>query len=347
MTTADGNRVIVLVPNWLGDAAMCTPALRALYRRYGKYTVAGVPAACALLDGLPWIREVLPFPARASLSILLRTAIRLRPLARDLAVVFPHSFRAAMLARLTGARRRAGYACNGRSFLLTETIEFHREDGKRAPMYIADEYLRLAAMLGGEDDGQGLELHAQPEWTARIQPLFTGRGPRVGFAPGAAFGSAKRWPAERFAAVADALYNDLHADCILLTGPGEEALEAQFLAAARSPIVRLEGPGSVARLKAAVSQLDLLVGNDSGPRHVAIAFHVPVICIMGPTPPRYTDSPYERGRVIRLDVDCSPCGKRVCETDHRCMLNITPETVAGAAKEALESAAMKNPTPET
>ncbi|MCX5759307.1 MAG: glycosyltransferase family 9 protein, partial [Candidatus Hydrogenedentes bacterium] len=298
--------ILALVPNWLGDVAMCTPALRAIYRRYGAFTVAGVPAACALLNGLPWFREIVPFPARASLPSLLRTALRLRPLARDLAIVFPHSFRAAMLARLAGARRRVGYACNGRSFMLTERIEFQREDGKRVPIYTAEEYLRLAAMLGGEDDGQGLELRAEPEWVARIKSLFTGRGPRVGLAPGAAFGPSKRWPVERFAAVADALDNDLHAECVLLTGPGEEAIEARFLAAAKTPVVRLEGPGSVERLKAVVSQLELLIGNDSGPRHVAVAFHVPVVCIMGPTSPRYSEGPYERGRVLRIDVDCRP-----------------------------------------
>ncbi|HNR36061.1 MAG TPA: glycosyltransferase family 9 protein, partial [Candidatus Hydrogenedentes bacterium] len=222
-----------------------------------------------------------------------------------------------------------------RTVLLTRAVAFPREEGKRVPIYTAEEYLRLVAKIGCEDDKGGLELHADPVEAGRIRSLFQGGGPRIGIAPGAAFGPSKRWPVERFAAVADALYNDVSAECLLLTGPGEDALRRQFLEAAKNPVVQLDGQGSVGRLKAAISQLDLLIGNDSGPRHVAIAFHVPVLCIMGPTSPLYTHSPYERGRVVRVDVDCGPCQKPVCETDHRCMTRITVETVVETAKDIL------------
>lgn len=334
------SHILVLVPNWLGDVAMCTPALRALYRRYGPLTAAGVPAACALLNGLPWFRGFVSLPPRAPVSVLFRTALQLRPHAGDMAVVFPHSFRAALLARLTGARRRAGYACNGRSWLFTEALDFPRnEAGKKKIRYTAEEYLQLAtAVLGCEDDRRGLELYADPGGIAQIRALFHDGRPRIGIAPGAAFGPSKRWPVERFAAVADALSETWNAECLLLTGPGEETLEQQFLAAARHPVIRLEGQGSVERLKAAIAQLDLLVANDSGPRHLAIAFHVPVICVMGPTSPLYTAGPYEQGRVLRVDVDCGPCQKRICETDHRCMTGISPQDVIRAAETILAPA---------
>ncbi len=127
--------------------------------------------------------------------------------------------------------------------------------------------------------------------------------------------------------------------CVLLTGPGEEKTRDEVTKAAKHPLAICdEGSPTIASLKATVSVLDLLVCNDSGPRHVAVAFNKPVICIMGPTAPVYTEGPYERGRVLRVDVDCGPCQKPVCATDHRCMLNISPDDVLEAALEYLPKA---------
>ncbi|MEX2015073.1 MAG: glycosyltransferase family 9 protein, partial [Candidatus Hydrogenedentales bacterium] len=156
--------------------------------------------------------------------------------------------------------------------------------------------------------------------------------PLIGIAPGAAWGPSKRWPAERYAAVADRLHDEYDACCILLTGPGEEETRAAVQKAARHPLLEIDsGKPTIATLKAAVSLLDVLVCNDSGPRHVAIAFNVPTVCIMGPTRPIYSTGPYERGALLRVDVDCGPCQRPTCRTDHRCMTRITPETVAEKA----------------
>jgi len=156
----------------------------------------------------------------------------------------------------------------------------------------------------------------------------------VGIAPGAAFGPSKRWLPERFAAVADRLHREHNAQCFLLTGPGEEETRDAVLRAAQTPLIEYhDGAPSIARLKAAIAGVDLLIGNDSGPRHIAIAFGKPVVCIMGSTSPAYTQSPWERGEVLRVDVDCGPCQKPICVTDHRCMTGITVErAVAAAAK---------------
>jgi len=149
--------------------------------------------------------------------------------------------------------------------------------------------------------------------------------------PGAAFGPSKQWPPERFAAVADALVAEYGARVLLLHGPDEAAVADAVAAHARTPLLRLPGPPSVAQLKAAVSLLDLMVSNDTGPRHLAVAFGVPVVCVMGPTSPRYTASPWERGEVVRIEVDCGPCQRPYCATDHRCMTGIAPARVVRAA----------------
>lgn len=334
-------RILALVPNWIGDVAMSTPALRALHNAFpeAELTVAGRASACALLEGLSWIARLAALPSRSGLAEMRRLARELRPYARDLAVVFPHSFRAAMLARLTGARRRLGYARGGRSLLLTDRVPPYRENGRIVPVYMGREYLDLVKAVGAQDDGRGLELHADPDEVARVRDRLPGGGPLVGIAPGAAFGPSKMWPAERYARVADTLAQSIGARCVLLTGPGEEDTRAAVLAAANTPLLQCDdGRPSLATLKATVSQLDLLIGNDSGARHVAVAFGVPVVCLMGPTSPRYSEGPYERGRVLRVDVDCGPCQKPVCATDHRCMTRISPEWVAETALELLGTA---------
>ncbi|HIJ66330.1 MAG TPA: glycosyltransferase family 9 protein, partial [Candidatus Hydrogenedentes bacterium] len=194
-------KILVLVPNWLGDAAMSTPALRALHKRFAAahITVAGRASACALLAGLPWLHGFVALPARPNLLKLVQLGRRLRPHSRDLAVVLPHGFRAALLARLSGAARRLGYDRDRRALLLTDAVPPHREHGAIRPIYMAKEYLDLVRRLGCEDDGEGLELRAAPEAVAAARAHLGDGGPVVGIAAGAAFGPSKRWPAEYYA----------------------------------------------------------------------------------------------------------------------------------------------------
>lgn len=326
--------ILALAPNWLGDAAMCTPALRAVRHRYpaATLTVAGRPAVCALLEGLPWLDAVEPIPPRPNLRDLVALGRRLAPKARDAAVVFPHGFRAALLAWLTRAQVRLGYDRGGRSLLLTHKVPPHRENGQIAPVYMTREYLGLAEALGCSDDERGLELATPPEAVARVREVLGPHRPKIGLAPGAAFGPSKQWPVERYARVAEHLTHKLGAQCCVLTGPDERETRAALLESARVPIAEPDGgTPSIAMLKASIAELDLLIGNDSGPRHVAVAFGVPVVCIMGPTKPVYSCGPYERGQVLRVDVDCGPCQQPTCRTDHRCMTRIGVDWVVEAA----------------
>lgn len=331
--------ILVLLPNWLGDAVMCTPALRALRKRFpvARMMVAGKGGCCAVLDGLPGIDQVLPLPERPGFVETLRLRGALRASKPELVVVFPHSFRAAWLGWLSGAPRRLGVERGGRGLFLSDRIAPYRLEGKRVPRYTALEYLELVGLTGASDDGEGLELHAEEAHLDAVNLLLEPGRPVVGLAPGAAFGPSKRWLPERFAAVADQLYRDHQAQCLLMTGPGEEETRDAVLRAAKSPIMEYHGGApSIARLKAAIARVDLLIGNDSGPRHIAIAFKKPVICVMGSTSPAYTESPWERGEVIRIDVDCGPCQKPVCTTDHRCMTGISAARVAEAAARWLD-----------
>ena len=330
--------VLIFLPNWLGDVAMCTPALRTIHQRFpqAELTVVGRGGACGLLKGLEYIDRFVTIPARPGVWGLLRIRRQLRRFGCDLAIVFPHSFRAALMGRLSGSGRVLGYDRGSRSWLLTDLVEPNMEEGKIAPVYMAWEYLDLLNPLKCEYDGFGLELRADERSVAHIREHIVGEGPLVGFAPGAAFGPSKQWPADRFAAVADALAKEAGARCVLLTGPGEEGTRDAFLEHCKCEVLVCdEGNPSIDSLKATISILDVLVCNDSGPRHVAISFNVPTICVMGPTRPVYSEGPYERGEVIRIDVDCGPCQKPTCSTDHRCMTGIAPERVAESVRKVL------------
>lgn len=332
--SSEPQHILIFLPNWLGDVVMATPTVRALRRRYphAHITAAGKSACCDLLAGIPTIDAFVPLPQRPGFRSIFSLARRLAQPRPDLAVILPNSVRTAWLARLTGAPRRIGYARGGRGILLSDALARHREGGKRVPRYTALEYLALAEYLGAPDDDGGLELVATSEEQMAVKAYLDPSRPVVGIAPGAAFGPSKQWLPERFAAVADALASERNAQCVLLTGPGEEKTRDAVLAAASSPLITChDGAPSIERLKATLAQVDLLIGNDSGPRHIAIAFKKPVICIMGSTSPRYTDSPWERGEVIRIDVDCGPCQRPHCRTDHRCMTGVSVARVLASA----------------
>ena len=327
---------------------MATPVFRLLKQRYPEsfLTAVGRESVCRLLGGLPAIDHFEPLPAQPGAGAMWRAARRLRSrLGRpDCAVILPHSFRAALFARMTGARRRIAYDRGGRRWLLTDAPPPHRVNGKITPVYMTDEYVGLLAALDCEDDGQGPELRADAGLGDALRARWAGSGPLVGFAPGAAFGPSKRWPAERYAAVADAMTAQMGARCVLLTGPGEEDTREAVRQAARTAFLEPDIPGEgVAKLKSAISTLDLLIGNDSGPRHIAVAFGVPVVCIMGPTKPEYSMGPYERGQVLRVPVDCGPCQQPICHTDHRCMTRISVDDVAAAARDALSGKSANTP----
>jgi len=328
--------IAVLAPNWLGDAAMATPVLRVLHKRFpdAQQTVVARPAVRALLDGLPYVNRFITIPDKAGIMDMVRARRHVDPI--DLAVILPHSFRSALLARMLGARRRLGYDRAGRRFLLTTRVPPYRVNSKVAPIYMTLEYLHLVEAIGCADDGEGLELHAPSAEVDRIKRVVAGDGPLIAFTPGAAFGPAKLWPPERYAVVADTLREQIGARCIVLTGPGEEEVRTAVQRAAKQPLIEVDsGAPSLDTLKAAIAQSDLLIGNDSGPRHIAVALGVPVVCVMGPTAPVYSEGPYEVGRVLRVDVDCGPCQQPVCRTDHRCMTRISPEWVAETAQSIL------------
>lgn len=339
-------RIVVFVPNWVGDAIMFTPTLRALRKRFPKAHIAlfGRLAPIAVLTPNPWSNESL-----VETTGLFEAVRDLRRTRFDLAVLGPNSFRSAMTAWMAGAARRIGYDRDGRGWLLTDRIAPLRENGQFTVTPAMEYYLKLAERAGADVAQRQMELAVGVDDDARAEGLFVESGidhtrPAVLLNPGASYGGAKMYPPDRFAAVALELAKQRGARIVINAGPGEAPIAAAVeLAMGREADLNLaKVKNSLGLLKAVVSRCQLVITNDTGPRHIAAALGVSVVTIFGSTDPAWTTIDFARERIVRADdVPCSPCQKKTCPRPegpdhHQCMLRIAPAQVAAAAMELLD-----------
>src|SRR5262249_45093061 len=237
--------IAVFVPNWIGDAVMATPALRALRRHFAGARLVGLlrPYVGGVLEGGDWFDEVLASPGGGWGRGVLGAAWRLRCRQIDLAVLFPNSFRSALAAWLGGCRRRVGYARYGRAPLLTDTLEPLRdEEGRRAPSPAIDAYNRLVEHVGCSWPGYQMELFTTAAGEAAAEQVWERAG--LGNYPevvclnsGGAFGLAKHWPADYFAILAHDLARRRGCGVLVLCGPAERDLARRIAARAAHPAV--------------------------------------------------------------------------------------------------------------
>jgi heptosyltransferase-2 len=327
----------VFCPNWIGDAVMATPALTAIRRHFRSARIVGVlkPYVEAVYEGGSWFDQVIRYHGPERDQGTFPVARQLRRLGIDLAVLFPNSFRSALIAWWGKARRRVGYARGGRSLLLTDwLVPVRDERGRFLPSPILDAYNRLAEAIGCPPPGRRMTLYTTPGDEQAADAVW--KRYRLGDAypvvllnPGAAYGSAKCWPVSYFAELAQKLVDRHRASVLVLCGPAERELAASIASLAKRSSVHslAEVPVSLGLLKACVRRCDLLITTDSGPRHFAAAFDRPVVTLFGPTHIAWTETYYEKAVHLQKAVPCGPCQLRVCPLDHRCMTLLTPEEV--------------------
>lgn len=334
------DRILVRCPNWVGDLVMATPAFECLRENFPAARIAaGVRRyARGVIEAGPWFDEVIECDDK-SVSGFIRTVRRIRAFGADVAVLLPNSLRSLLTVRLAGVGLVYGYRRSLRGLMLSGGPKPLRDGRTIRPIPMTEYYLDLCRWLGLKAPanprprlgiGEDLERFGQAA-LARY-----GIGPEdrvVGLNPGAKFGSSKCWPVDHFARLAELLEESLGCKVLLFAGPGEDLLADRIVQSSRARIINT-GPDRIdlARLKPLVRRCNLLVTNDTGPRHYAVAFGVPTVVIMGPTDPRYTGANLERTVVIRKDLECSPCHKKTCPTDHRCMTAITPAEVLEACQ---------------
>ncbi|MBI4614945.1 MAG: lipopolysaccharide heptosyltransferase II [Planctomycetes bacterium] len=340
----DAGRIAVGVPNWLGDACMATPALRAIRENYPRahVTLVAREYVASLFEGANWYDEIVVY--EKTFGSVREKAAALSRERRDLGILLSNSFRTALLFRLARVRRRVGFSRDFRGPLLTDRLHAMRAGFRRLRFPTLDSYLAILYHLGIKVRSRALELALTEEGRAGAEAFYREHGVKegdllVGLAPGAAFGAAKCWPPESFAAAADLFAERFGARAIVFCGPYEEETASRIVAAAKKPLLTTAGRNfGLGVFKALVARLGLLVTNDSGPRHFGAAFGVPTVTVFGPTQQELTYTHYDREIALQKDVECGPCQLRICPLDHRCMTGISPEEVFEAGRRLLGSA---------
>jgi heptosyltransferase-2 len=331
-------RVVVRAPNWLGDAVMAMPAMAALRRGLpGRTVILAARASIA-----PLFREITPAaPDEVATLEIDREADQLRALRADAIVLLPNSFGSAWTAKRAGIAERWGYRSSGRSLILTRGVV-----RPRGRVHQVEYYAVLARGLGFDaPEGERPSLSASPASLERADRLLASAPAASGlsrtfvaFAPGAAYGHAKRWPPDRVAQVIARLSGEGVAAVLLGARDDREtgrAIESTLSAGAR--VVNLIGRTSLGELVGVIARASAFVSNDSGAMHIAAALGVPLTAIFGPTDERVT-APAGVADVILRDVFCRPCMLRECPIDHRCMKRIDVDSVFASVTSHLPKA---------
>jgi heptosyltransferase-2 len=334
--------VLVRGPSWTGDLVMATPGFRALRSGFSeaRLTLHLRAALLPLLSGAPWFDEVLPLESYGKgTAALLREGRALRARRFDLGICLPDSFSSALLMRLAGVRSIVGYRRNGRGLLLHRWVPPPQTGGGRIMIARERHVLGLVEAVGCPPQGTELELHVTEAEAAEARRKLEDHGVSAGeaialLAPGASYGPSKLWPPDRFARVGD-LLGEAGASVVLVGTQAERGLSKRVLSAMQGPAADLTGELGLGALKAVVRSARVLVCNDAGTRHIAVALGTPCVVVMGPTSLEKTNLNLERVMVLCADVDCRPCYLRECPIDHRCMTRVSAERVARAALRAL------------
>ena len=312
-------RILIRSSNWLGDAVMSVPAVRAIKngRPDVHVTIAAPDKIAAMWKLIPEVNAIIALPEDSLLSVV-RLLRRQMPF--DVAILFPNSLRVALETSLSGIPRRVGYRGHWRSWLVNQIVREPRKPGP--PEHHSLRFLRIAGECGAETSNMELP---KPNQTPNIKHQTL-----IGLCPGAEYGPAKRWLPERFAEAAAKITAQSSAQWILLGTKNDAAIGEQIAAAIGDHCVNRIGQTTLDQLIAELRQCRLLLTNDTGTMHLAALLGVPVVAIFGSTEPRLT-GPLGNGHIVlRHHVECSPCFLRECPIDFRCMKAVSADEVARA-----------------
>ena len=336
-------RIMIRATNWVGDAVMAMPALRAVRARFpdAQIFIVARPYVADLYRGQNLCDELIPYESKGIHKGWqgreeLAASLRLRRF--DAALLLQNAFDAAWLAWRARIPKRIGYARDGRSLLLTDAIAVPKppEIPAHEKFYYL-ELLKRAAWIDRYEDQQQISLSVPDAETHRAKQTLADAGARpdalrIAVGAGASYGSAKCWPPDRFAQALNEVVRQRDADIVLFGTPQESAVSAAITKDLCRPPIDLTGKTSMTELPALLSQCHVFLGNDSGAMHVAAAVGLPVVAVFGPTDPEGTAPVTTRLTIVQQKPYCSPCFLRRCPTDHRCMLAVSPSMVVEALR---------------
>jgi len=339
-------KIMIRATNWVGDAIMALPALRAIRQRHpdANISIVARPYVADIYREQQVCDELIPYDPNGDhrgWSGREKLIADLRSRNFDVALLLQNAFDAAWLAWRAQIPQRIGYARDARTLLLTKAIPVPKSG--EIPSHEKFYYLELLRRAGWLD-----QLPDEPHITLRVSDaarqrasqtlLEDGARPhalRIAVGAGASYGSAKCWPPDRFAKALNSVLSHADADIILFGTPAELPVSAAIASELQRAPINLTGKTSIADLPALLSQCHLFLGNDSGAMHVAAAVGLPVVVVFGPTDPDGTAPVTPRLTIVQQKPYCSPCFLRRCPTDHRCMTAVTPAMVDTALQSAL------------
>jgi heptosyltransferase II len=323
----DYSNILVRATNWVGDAVMSLPALRAIRERFPKarITILAKPSVADIYTFESITDEIIVYNLQSTWGI--GRQLRIRDF--DCAILFQNAFEAAWIAWLARIPTRIGYKRDGRQLLLTHAVDVPKPgEIPRHERFYYLELLRRAGLIDSLPPSDFIRLGS------RTPPV----GKRmIGVSPGAAYGTAKRWLPERFAEAAGAVAEARGAS-IALFGTKAERVLCEEIAQRLSgrEVTNYAGETTLAQFIELAARCELFLTNDSGSMHVASALGVPTVAIFGATDDTTTGPTGLNARVVRQPVECSPCLLRECPIDHRCMTRVSAERVVQEALELLQ-----------
>jgi lipopolysaccharide heptosyltransferase II len=319
-------RILIRSSNWLGDAVMSVPAVRAIKQgRPDAHITLAAPTNIAAIWKLVHEVDAVVSLAGRSLTAAART-IR-REAAFDVAILFPNSLRSALEIFLAGVPRRVGYPGHSRRFFLNQIVPETAETGP--PEHHAARFLAIAERVGARTG----DIPFVANETKIVDLALT----KIGLCPGAEYGPAKRWPADRFAETAALVTQKSNAKWVLFGVENDRAAGEQIAAALGDSCTNRIGHTSIAQLIDELRECQLLLTNDTGTMHLAAFVGLPVVAIFGSTEPHLTGPLGKRHVIVRHHVECSPCFLRECPIDFRCMKAVSAQEVADAVLSILQS----------
>jgi len=338
------DEILIWLPSPMGDAILCTPALSAIRNHFKtcKITflatdvVRSILSPCNFNDKWLELKDNNPF----------KIAKKLKEHKFTYAILFKNSFASAIAVYLAKIPWRIGYAREWRGFFLTDKLyPMKLRNRKFKPISMVEYYLAIARWLGCKPTNKKLELLIDPQEKQKLSDKFseviTKNGPLVIIVPGGAFGPSKCWSSLKFAQTAGRLITKYNATVFISVAPEsiETKIAKDICSSSKHKLINLaETPLSLGQLKALFSIADLVISNDTGPRHIAIALGRKVVTLFGPNNPIWTDTNYENEIQIIGNVHCAPCSKPKCnKSEHLCMESISVEMVCKAAQELLEN----------
>ncbi len=330
--------IVVRGTNWVGDAVMTIPALRELRRIFPEATItlASRPWAQGIFAGAEFINDLMIHESTGLGSVVQQVrAWRKREF--DLAVLFPNSLESALVASVSRVPIRIGYSSEGRQRLLTAALAMPEWRSSRHEVFYYLNIIQHVEQLVKQTSTVSLDtadasLSVTEERKASARQILRANGVRpdhtvVALCPGSINSRAKRWPADRYAYLADRLIKESDAEVVLIGSDAEVEVANEVRTLMRGAPVMLAGKTDLAQLVAILSVVDLLVTNDTGPAHIASSLGRPTLVVFGPTNPLTTRPFSSVGEIIRKPPDCAPCMLRDCPIDHRCMTAISVDEV--------------------